>query len=130
MTKAIRSLFVCALFMAAVGAVAQEPVRVQVPFDFHVRSQTLSAGTYTVRRANDGQPDLLRIVGDGGSAVLLTAPVSATSGESRLIFRRYGDSYYLGGVDTSTGMYTLPQSRQERRDASRSTASEVVAGSR
>lgn len=130
MTKAIRSLFACVLFAAAASAVAQEPLHVQVPFDFHISSQTLTAGKYTVSRAYDHQVDVLRISGDGGSAVLLTVPVNSDPGASSLLFRRYGDSYFLGGVQTSVGRFNLPKSRQERIAASQTTASEVIAGSR
>lgn len=128
MTKAIRSLFACVLFATAVSAVAQAQVRVQVPFDFHVSSKTLSAGAYTIDRANNAQPDVLRIAGNGGSAVLLTVPVNLDPGDSRLLFRRYGDQYFLGSVETASGKYSIPRSREERIAASRSTASEVISG--
>lgn len=130
MTKAIRFLFACVLFVAAVSAVAQGPLRVQVPFDFQANGKTLSAGTYTVSRAVEHQPDVLRINGAGGSTVVLTVPVSSDQGGAKLSFHRYGDVYFLSGVETPNGRFAVPRTREERDAASRMMAAEVVAGSK
>ena len=64
MTKAMRVLlFASLLFGTALFAAAQNIVRVQVPFDFHVGGKTLSAGSYTVSRALERDPGALRITG-------------------------------------------------------------------
>lgn len=131
MTKVIRVLFASMLFGTALFAGAQDAVRVQVPFDFHVSGKTLTAGTYNVTRVFDREPGLLRISGTQGQepVAFLAGLASSSQIGAGLSFHRYGDSYYLSGITTASGKFSLPRSRAERLAASRSYDGEVTVGS-
>jgi len=129
-TKAIR-VFIAGLFLGtALFAGAQDVVRVQVPFDFHVGGQALPSGTYTVRRVFDRDTALLQISGGHGqeSATFLTNLADATHYGAGLSFRRYGDSYYLSGVTNATGKFNLRRSKEERMLSMKGSGDEVVVG--
>lgn len=93
-------------------------VAAQIPFDFQVGDKEIPAGVYTVDRVNaDGS--LLRISSrDSRHNVLTTANEASSKGEgakgSRLIFRKYGDRYFLAAVWDGNDGRTLPESKSER----------------
>lgn len=130
--KLFRGFVASLLFGSAMLAVAQDAIRVEVPFDFHVSGRSLPAGTYTVRRVFELDPALLRITGAAGqppvSFVVNSQSLRQTG--SSLSFLRYGDSYVLSGVTTASGKFVLPLSRAERMTASTKTGSEVIVGSK
>jgi hypothetical protein len=90
-----------------------------VPFDFYVRDRVMHAGTYTVRPLSaDGA--LLRISsadGDDVVAVLTdnTSPDRQHASGARLLFRRYGDQYFLAAAwrDADNGR-ELTRTKRER----------------
>ena len=130
MRKAMRVLIAGVLFGTALLAGAQEPVRVQVPFDFQVSDQTLPAGTYTVGRVFEHDSAALRISGGPGMSpvsflVILDSPTKVGAG---LSFRRYGDSYFLSGVTTSNGKFALTRSRSERQMSAKGAGTELSVG--
>lgn len=95
-------------------------MKVTIPFDFAIRDKNLPSGEYIVRRASSAKPEALLIRGvDGGSDVyVLTNNVRAMTGqsESKLVFRQYGDQYFLSQIwaaEDNTGR-ELPTSRRER----------------
>ena len=94
-------------FMTAVVSNAQstsQKLRANIPFDFVVGDKTLAAGQYTVgaitSTSNDGI--MVRSTRGGHSAIRLSHTVQANAPKSRamLMFRRYGNSYYLAQVWT------------------------------
>lgn len=132
MTKAIRVLFASLVFATALLAGAQDAVRVDVPFDFHVNGAVLSAGTYTVTRVFERDNALLRISAVQGkeSVSFLTNLAESDHSGASLLFHRYGDVYFLSGVRTPDGKFTVRASRQERMAAVKGGGEEVVSGSR
>lgn len=108
--------------LTTVSAHAQyaKPFTVTIPFNFYVAGKTLPAGQYHVGRSTETTEEGLALRGtDGGSGVfVLTRGIQAgeVQQQSKLIFRRYGDQYFLGEVWTfgrNTGR-ELPRSRKER----------------
>ena len=100
-----------ALVMAAVMALtamattrvaqAQEVVVVNIPFDFSAGNKTLPAGEYSVRvQFNDRRMLLLERKDSSAAMFILTNNVvaNAPQSESKLIFNRYGDRYFLSQV--------------------------------
>lgn len=77
-------------------------MRINIPFEFIIRGETLPPGAYTVKRASSDKPEtLLLSSADGGSRVyILTKNVRARTGqsESKLVFHQYGDRYFLSQV--------------------------------
>ena len=108
--------------LASVGAAMSASARsgsratAQIPFDFHVGDREVPAGVYTVERAND-DGSLLRIVSlDARRNVFVTTYQADSDGGrgSRLVFRKYGERYFLASVWDGTDGRSLPQSGTER----------------
>lgn len=109
-------------FISALAASAQNPrnLVVNVPFDFTVKGKTLPAGEYVISRSSTiDEMSLTMSRKDGeGNAIVLTKPIRSEErqSESRLVFHRYGDRYFLSEVWTSgdaTGR-ELYKTRQEQ----------------
>ncbi len=97
--KTVRILISFCLFLAATSLFAQLESRplmkVNVPFQFTVGDHSLPAGEY---RISTVQPErTIRISSERGKAaeILTVSPHYAPSENSRLVFNRYGDSYFL-----------------------------------
>lgn len=96
-------------------------IRADIPFDFNIGGETLPAGTYTIGRLSSGAAETLLIRNRAGEAraIQFTSPVQArvAPAQAKLIFHRYGSSYFLAEVWTDgedTGRRLL-KSRSERR---------------
>jgi hypothetical protein len=92
-------------------------LKVKIPFQFTVASQTLPAGEYLISTV---QPErTIRIAGAGGT-ISFVQTVSPTysirpSTSSRLVFREFGDSYFLEQIWSlgSDAGRTIPQGKRE-----------------
>ncbi len=106
------------LAVAAVYANPAGRLKANIPFDFSVGNETLPAGVYTV--APMTMSGVLRIRReDGREAVLIqTHGVQARreQDQTKLVFRRYGDQYFLAQVWTAgdSNGRELGKSRTER----------------
>jgi hypothetical protein len=108
--------------LATVSAHAQsgKQFTVTIPFDFSVGGKALRAGQYLVGPATQTSAEALvlhRTDGRAGVFVLSRRiQTEEVQQDSKLVFRRYGDQYFLGEVwisGRSTGS-ELPNSRKER----------------
>ena len=108
--------------LTTVSAHAQyaKPFTVTIPFNFYVGGKALTAGQYTVGRSTETTAEGLVVRGTDGHAgvFVLTRGIQTAEvqQQSKLVFRRYGDQYFLGEVWTflrNTGR-ELPISRKER----------------
>ncbi|HEY6384715.1 MAG TPA: hypothetical protein VIX91_03445 [Candidatus Acidoferrum sp.] len=102
-TRALVMAGVMALTAMATTRVAQaqEAMVVNIPFDFSAGNKTLPAGEYSVRvRYNDTK--MLLIERKDASVTLFVGTnnvvANAPQSESKLIFNRYGDRYFLSQV--------------------------------
>jgi hypothetical protein len=91
----------------------------KIPFDFSVGDKTFPAGVYTVTRVN-AEKIMLRLSSEDGQEAIhiITNPVEAkeSSKTAKLIFRRYGETYFLSQIwesDEIQGRQLL-KSRTER----------------
>jgi hypothetical protein len=88
--------------LAVVGIQAQSPAKgeVNIPFDFVAGKAKLKAGTYTIRRVSERTISLNNK--DRKTVVIVNAAltVDATNSGSaeRVVFNRYGDSYFLSEI--------------------------------
>jgi hypothetical protein len=111
-------LMLMCLLSVGVSARAQDAdaVVVSVPFEFVAGGATLPAGEYRVSRINPGINRELAISGyNKGSAFLLPLTfddVAAASGQPTLSFEHVGGKYFLSGIKTLSGVYTMPASRE------------------
>jgi hypothetical protein len=130
----IISIFLGLLLLAATAPVqAQEPVRVKIPFAFVAGQAALPAGEYSVTPAGDGSSAMVlrRIDGLGNDAAIVltnSAEVSTPKSKTCLVFRVYGEGYFLSQMWTAgnTSGRQLRISPIEKRLAKNETSHEVV----
>jgi hypothetical protein len=90
--------FSSALFVSALGQSDRQTI-INIPFNFTVGQKAFPAGKYVIER-NRKDSDTVWVIRDKDNtdkALLLTRPVRAidTQEETRLVFRRYDDLYFL-----------------------------------
>jgi hypothetical protein len=95
--KLFRIAFCAAIFALTVGAIGQASAGdlvVDVPFAFSAAGQTLPAGHYIIKPERS---NMIRILGNHNQSVFVpTFAALRTQVEgSKLVFHRYGDSYFL-----------------------------------
>jgi hypothetical protein len=123
------------VLMLAVGvAYAQLPspgtVKVSIPFSFTANQVAMPAGDYTVK--NSGSAGVLLISSDDASQHGLISTMSVESNsrstQTKLIFHRYGDQYFLSQVwvrGEASGR-ELPKTRAEKELMARSSFETVA----
>ncbi len=129
--RLFRIAFYTALLLAASASIAQTKqgdVTADIPFPFVVAGQTLPAGHYIVSRAN---VDSLAIHDANNHSMFVpthSAQRSMNDDSCKLVFHRYGDTYFLSEVwvaGNPTGK-ALFRSRAER-DLAASGKESVIA---
>jgi hypothetical protein len=119
-SKVHAGFLACALAATAMvstsTATAQgRQMEVKVPFAFHNGSQRLPAGVYRVEIQSE---HLILLRGSHGSGYAMGNPQMSqhTTSRGKVVFRRYGDQYFLREVWTNgsnTGIECL-KSKQEK----------------
>ena len=129
------SLLVCGLLVGlAASAQAQSKIKVNVPFDFNIGTTLLQAGEYTVQPASPNVSSevlLFRDAAGNSRAVTMGIRMEPSSKDKvpKLVFHRYGDTYFLSQVWLNagdSGSEIRPGSHERELLASKSTASEGV----
>ena len=89
------------LLVAACANAQSVNVKANVPFDFMVGKSTLSAGEYSIQSISTGSSSVLAIRGDKTNQMLAPANHAETlnpSPNSRLVFHKYGNQYFLSQI--------------------------------
>jgi len=97
-------LLVLSSMAATQVARAQEPMVVDIPFAFTAGNATLPAGEYRVEKLERNSAVLLiRCTDPGAAAMVLTnaAQANELQSQSKLIFNRYDNHYFLSQVWTA-----------------------------
>jgi hypothetical protein len=114
----IISLLVLAGFCTAGIAKAQDhEVRAKVPFDFTVARMHLPSGSYVFIKQSNGTV-LIRNADQRIVLLTLTSPADSDPGySSRLVFHKYGDSYFLREIlcPSIAVNADFPKSKQEKQ---------------
>jgi hypothetical protein len=94
------AIFLILTLMALPGLVsAQNVVKAQVPFEFIANGKIMPAGPCTIVAKGDGTTYLQISSGkESVFAVPMTTEPRNPSGESKLVFHRYGTLYFLSSV--------------------------------
>ncbi|MFN2514741.1 MAG: hypothetical protein ABR556_00880 [Pyrinomonadaceae bacterium] len=112
----IMTLALAAAVVSANGQSANRMVA-NIPFEFVVGGESMPSGEYSVNNATtDGSAILIQSADAKNSAIRFTNAVEEKARtNSRLVFHRYGQRYFLAEVwkGDSTGRQLL-KSRQER----------------
>jgi hypothetical protein len=110
----ITALLTLANVSTAARALSSNPVVLaKVPFNFTVGHDQLPSGTYTISRDPWGLVTMQSI--DRRLNVFVTTTVEPDSmAGDKLVFRRYGDRYFLGKVSTSVFSAHFPVSKVEK----------------
>ena len=78
-----------------------------IPFDFIVGEKTLPAGEYTFEPNRRDSDNVWLIQSRKGNASVLVATISVRANQSpdetQLVFRKYGDQYFLSQIWTPGG---------------------------
>ena len=118
-TQMLRMAVFTMALLAALAAMAQGPsgdVLVNVPFAFVIDSHHMQPGRYVVTKAANG---VLRIhdteVANNQMFVAVHSIESKTPNEAKLVFHRYGDTYFLAEVWNGNDIgKELPKSKAEK----------------
>lgn len=108
--------FVTASAVPSAFAQGRATMQAQVPFAFHVAGKTLPAGEYRL----DVERFYRRVdlTSAEGKTIFLSGNPSAAKmdGVSKLIFHRYGNTYFLRSVVSSMQPFGLdvPESKEEK----------------
>ena len=89
------------LLVAACASAQSVNVKANVPFDFTVAKSILPAGEYSIQSLVSATGSVLAIRGDAGKNMLASANTAETlnpSANSRLVFHKYGDQYFLSQI--------------------------------
>jgi len=123
MTKRVFAIVaVSFLLVAAAAPLAAQisKLTATVPFEFVVAGRTMPAGEYEVWKSPTSSMIVLRGLNQRISALSIAMGDPVTSrnpaADTRLIFNRYGDQYFLHAVVNAYAAveFTLPETRAER----------------
>jgi hypothetical protein len=134
MKKHLFALISLGLLLASASAYAQTMrLKAEIPFNFVVTGSTLPGGEYTIQ--SDPVIERALTISSAGqkSSVFLANPSLSLNGmpaseQTKLVFRRYGDRYFLSEIwmqGCKVG-YQLAKSRRELEMAQNHTVDRVV----
>lgn len=96
--QAVRFLILTLMALPGLAS-AQKVVKAQVPFEFIANGKTMPAGPCTIVASGDG---MTRLQISSGKERIFAIPNATESlkayGESKLVFHRYGNLYFLSSV--------------------------------
>jgi hypothetical protein len=101
------ALLAIASLTASAHAYAQSPVRANIPFEFIVGQKVLPAGQYTISNVSDRVIELCNREKQTRMFVSMTATGYVSQQPRVLVFREYGDQYFLHEVRGGLGEFSL-----------------------
>ena len=101
---------------------AGKTANANVTFDFQIGDRLYPAGNYRIESMNRQSDNILRIrsIGDANKNQMIVATLAnAGKGQTpRLVFRKYGETYFLSEIflDTEQWGYSIRPSRRQREN--------------
>lgn len=117
MLNVVVTLSIIVTLAVAGFAGLSRPLKANVPFDFIVNGKTLPAGEYTIVPSNSPGLLLIRTWETKQSAAVMTRGTVEAKSKPSLVFRRYGNQYFLAKIVGDTSVNELWQSKAEREAA-------------
>ena len=118
-------LAVLAILASTRVAQAQDSIVVNIPFDFAAGNAKLPAGEYTVKMVGPTSSLLLISRTDPGESAFVPSNAASAADiqtETRLIFNRYGERYFLSQVWTAGNRMGRQLLKSEREKEMAETA--------
>ena len=129
----ILMLFTMALALLVTTAASAQTIKVNanVPFDFIVNGATMPAGEYSVESLDSyGKVLVIGNLTSGAKSLVVATSCSAleSADQTKLIFRRYGNSYFLRQiwVAGNDAGHEIPPTARERELAKDLSMKEVA----
>ena len=128
----LKAFSACALLaVSCLSAQSDHRITVNIPFDFVVKNQHMSAGTYDVTTDLVRSTVLIRGENSDSAAFALSfaAYAGTTPTQAKVVFKRYGERYFLSQVwypATNLGR-EIGASKVERELARSSGKPEIIA---
>jgi len=121
--KRITTIALCLLasLVAAGSASAQDnAARAAVPFGFYAGNTWLPAGTYTLS-SESNSPDVIFIRSADNKVALMDVghPADPQSGAHTLVFKKYGDKYFLHEIRCTACRMNIAFSDSKREKAAK-----------
>lgn len=115
-----------ALALTAANAAAQTiNLRSDVPFDFAAGKVMLKSGHCSIQTIS-GNIVQVRDADNQSVAAMLIADDTRSAHDSKLVFHRYGDQYFLARIETPDLSYKVPVTNRERKLAMQASPQQVA----
>ncbi|HXZ79102.1 MAG TPA: hypothetical protein VEG30_04175 [Terriglobales bacterium] len=88
--------------------------KANIPFDFTVGDKNLSAGPYVVSAPSQGILWVANTQENDRAGITTHALYDDATGQSKLVFHKVGERYFLSQVWMDNGGTQLPMSREEK----------------
>ena len=113
---AILSLVVMSPIFSATSVYAQSLAKAYVPFAFNVGQRQLPSGTYEVKVDRVARSIMIRNIETKESTLSIVGYESPRNTESKLVFHRVGNEYFLSQVWSGSGIpgMHIATSKRER----------------
>jgi len=100
--------------VALTGLASAQRITAQVPFEFVANGKTMPAGECKIDFQANGQ-NALWVSSGGKHTYALSQNSLSSSGQTSLVFHRYGDRYFLAAInrDGHTEGYSIPMGKVE-----------------
>jgi hypothetical protein len=92
---------------ASAHGYAQSTLRANIPFEFTVGQKVLPAGSYSISKVSDRVVELYNWEKNARMFVSMTATGYVSQQPRLLVFREYGDQYFLREVRGGLGEFSL-----------------------
>ena len=113
------------LLISVPSTYAQATIEATVPFNFMVGKAEMPAGTYTINRLSSSAIEIKgSTTKKSAVSIVWSEGASGSDSAAKLVFNRYGDSYFLSQVTRGSGanVMQLPTSKLEQEQRMASTS--------
>jgi len=108
------------------GASAQNRVIANVQFGFSAEGHEFAAGMYAISEVSEGSK-VLALRNDASNETIYVHTFSGDpTGDAKLTFERYGETYFLEAVSTPDAGYELGRSQAEKRLPASTKGTETI----